>query len=205
MEHFVPFIIATVIILTVPGPTVILLVSQAVSHGRSSVLPLVAGVLLGDVTCMTLSLAGLGAVLSASSVLFSVFKWGGALYLMYLGIRLWRANPDAGAAVHTGGGSPWALLRSSYFVTALNPKGIAFFVAFLPQFVDPARPVYPQLALLGGTFLILAVLNATAFAFFASRIGDRMRRPAVRKWFNRIGGGTLFGAGIFTARMNEAA
>ena len=94
VEIWIPFALATTLILIIPGPTIILVISQAVTHGRKSVVPLVAGVILGDFTAMTLSLLGLGALLSASAALFSAFKWIGAIYLIYLGIKLWKLNPE---------------------------------------------------------------------------------------------------------------
>ena len=94
LESFIPFVFATILILIIPGPTIILVISQAVTHGRKSVVPLVVGVLLGDFTAMTCSLLGLGVILSASAFLFSIFKWVGALYLLYLGIQMWRLNPQ---------------------------------------------------------------------------------------------------------------
>ena len=93
LEIYIAFVIAAEIILVIPGPTIILVVSQAIAHGRKSVIPLVTGVLAGDFTAMTLSLLGLGAVLSASAALFVLLKWIGALYLIYLGVKLWRTDP----------------------------------------------------------------------------------------------------------------
>ncbi len=92
---WITYVIATTLILTIPGPTIILVVSQAVTHGRKSVVPLVAGVVFGDFTAMTLSLLGLGTIMASSATLFMVFKWIGALYLIYLGINLWRATPQS--------------------------------------------------------------------------------------------------------------
>ncbi len=102
---------------------------------------------------MTLSFLGLGALLATSAILFGVFKWIGAAYLVYLGVTLWRANPKA-STLPSGNKrkSALSLLKSAFIVTALNPKGIAFFAAFLPQFIDQAKPAVPQLTLLGGTF-----------------------------------------------------
>ena len=93
IESYIPFVLAATLILIIPGPTIILVISQAVAHGRKSVVPLVLGVLLGDFTAMTFSLLGLGAILAASAVLFSIFKWAGALYLLYLVVQLWKSNP----------------------------------------------------------------------------------------------------------------
>ena len=90
-------------------------------------------------------------------------------------------------------------------MTALNPKSIAFFVAFLPQFIDPLKPVFFQLTLLGGTFLLLATINATLYAFFAGQLSEYMRKRNIRKLFNWCGGSALIGAGIFTATMKRSA
>ena len=138
LEMWIAFVLAAMVILVIPGPTIILVVSQAITHGRRSMIPLTTGVLLGDLTAMTFSLLGLGAILSASAGLFVLLKWIGALYLIYLGIKLWRSNPGGGSIVLTEkGGSARSLFKSAFIVTALNPKSIAFFVAFLPQFINP--------------------------------------------------------------------
>ena len=206
MDLWVPFTLASALILVIPGPTIILVISQAVTHGRRSVIPLVAGVLLGDFTAMTLSLLGLGAILSTSAALFNIFKWIGAIYLIYLGVKLWRLNPKKSSAnARSQNTSQRSLLRSSFIVTALNPKSIAFFVAFLPQFIDPLKPVLLQLTLLGGTFLILATINAALYALFAGQLSEHLQKNNVRKWLDRCGGSALIGAGIFTAGMQRSA
>jgi len=155
---------------------------------------------------MTFSLLGLGAVLSTSAALFEVFKWIGALYLFYLGIKLWKSNPKKQSA-HGGvkKTSARSIFQSSFIVTALNPKGIAFFVAFLPQFINPAIPALPQLTLLGGTFLFLAVLNAALYAIFAGQLSEYIKKERVQKWFNRCGGGALISAGIITAGLQRSS
>ncbi len=206
LETWIAFIVAAEIILIIPGPTILLVVSQAVVHGRKSVVPLVLGVLLGDFTAMVLSLLGLGAVLSTSAALFPLLKWIGVLYLFYLGGKLWRTPPVGGvAAITTTNVSNAALCRSAFIVTALNPKSIAFFVAFLPQFVTPQSPAVPQLVTLGVTFLVFATVNAALYAVFAGHLRDTMQKRAVRKWFNRCGGGALIGAGLFTAAMRQSS
>lgn len=205
LEVWFAYVLATTIILIIPGPTIILVISQAVAHGRKSVLPLVAGVVFGDFTAMTLSLLGLGAIMSASAALFTLFKWIGALYLLYLGIKLWRANPQNNTLQSESEDiSSRSLFKRSYIVTALNPKGIAFFVAFLPQFINHHETIFSQLVLLGGTFLILALVNAALYAVFASQLREIIRRTRVRKIFNRLGGTALIGAGIITAGMQRS-
>lgn len=206
LELWVAFVLAATIILVIPGPTIILVISQAVSHGRRSVVPLVVGVIFGDFTAMTLSLLGLGALLSASAALFSLFKWMAAIYLVFLGIHQWRRRPDTGSVSTSIENTPArSLLKRSYIVTALNPKGIAFFGAFLPHFIDPLKPAVPQFLLLGATFLFLATINATLYALFAGQLRDTMNKQNVRKWFNRCGGSALIGAGILTAGLQRSA
>ncbi len=196
------FLFAAGIILIIPGPTIILVISLALSHGRRSVIPLAAGVVCGDLTAMTFSLAGLGAILAASANLFIVFKWMGALYLIYLGIRLWRSKAAAWElATGNKRASAGALFRSSYIVTALNPKSIAFFVAFFPQFIRADASAAPQFLILGTTFLLLAAVNAALYAFFAGHLRDVISDSDRCRWLNRCGGGALIGAGIFTAGM----
>ncbi len=205
LEIYITYVFATTLILIIPGPTIILVISQAVTHGRKSVVPLAAGVVFGDFTAMTLSLLGLGAIMSASATLFTLFKWIGVLYLIYLGANLWRANPKSDSNQNEEQGvSPRSLFKRSFIVTALNPKGIAFFVAFLPQFISPNEPVFNQLLLLGGTFLFLALVNAALYALFASQLREAIKKTSVRKWFNRCGGAALIGAGIFTAGIQRS-
>lgn len=205
-EMWLPFVLAATVILVIPGPTIILVMSQAIIHGRKSVLPLVAGVVAGDFTAMVLSLLGLGAVMAASAALFTIFKWAGAGYLVYLGIKLWRTDPKVvGRPVPGPVSSPTSILRSAFVVTTLNPKSIAFFVAFFPQFITSREPVWPQLATLGITFLFLAALNAFVYGIFAGQLRETIRKERVRGWFNRCGGGALIGAGIITAGLQRSS
>jgi threonine/homoserine/homoserine lactone efflux protein len=201
LETWLAFVAATVVMLAIPGPTILLVIGQSLGAGRRAALPLVAGVALGDLTAMTLSLAGLGALLAASATLFTVLKYAGAAYLVWLGLRLWRAKVDDGAAAPV---SARRAFRDAYVVTALNPKGIAFFVAFVPLFVDAAHPFAPQAAVLVATFVTLAAINAGIYALLAARLSGAVGRPGVRRAFNRAGGALLMGAGIATAAMRRA-
>lgn len=206
VEIWITFIFAAAIILVIPGPTILLVLSQAIAHGRRAVLPLVAGVVFGDFTAMTLSILGLGAILSASAALFTILKLIGAIYLFYLGVKLWLSNPkDEGFSVAESVLSKRTLFKSSFIVTSLNPKSIAFFVAFLPQFINPQKPSSAQLLILMATFLSLAGINAALYAIFAGQLRDKMKNANVRKWFNRCGGSVLIGAGAVTAAMRQSS
>jgi threonine/homoserine/homoserine lactone efflux protein len=200
-ETWAGFVAATLVMLAIPGPTILLVIGQSLGAGRRHALPLVAGVALGDLTAMSLSLAGLGAVMAASALLFTAFKWAGAAYLVWLGVKLWRAPVTAGALPPVSGRRA---MRDAYVVTALNPKSIAFFVAFVPQFIDGAAPFLPQALVLVATFVTLAACNALAYALLAGRLSGAVTRPGVRRVFNRLGGGALIGAGVATAAMRRA-
>jgi threonine/homoserine/homoserine lactone efflux protein len=157
-------------------------------------------VALGDFTAMTCSLVGLGALLAASAELFTALKWVGAGYLIYLGIKLWRApvTDDQGLPLAPEM-RPKRIFLHAFAVTALNPKGIVFFVAFLPQFLNPANPLLPQFAIFEATFVGMAAANALAFALLASAARKAVRKPAVQRTVNRTGGTLLIGAGLLAA------
>ncbi|RJQ49500.1 MAG: LysE family translocator [Desulfobacteraceae bacterium] len=200
------FLIAAGIVVVIPGPTIISVISLSIAHGRRAVIPLVIGVTLGDFVAMSLSLLGLGAVLSASAALFNTLKMIGALYLIYLGLKLWRSDPVSGDSSSSRKPvSGTSLIRSLFVTTALNPKSIAFFIAFLPLFVNPAARVLPQLLVLEATFLFLAAVNAAAYAFFSGHLREKVQTPQARRWFNRCGGTALIGAGLLTATMRRSS
>jgi threonine/homoserine/homoserine lactone efflux protein len=179
LETWLAFLGASALLVMLPGPTILTVISYSIAQGRRARLPLVLAVALGDSTALLLSLLGLGALLGASAFWFTVVKIVGGLYLLYLGFKLLRAGVSpATLPTATASGSRWKLFANTYLVTALNPKGIIFFVAFLPQFIDPVGDVTRQLWILSATFVACAGINATAYAIFA---GSARRRPAVRR------------------------
>jgi threonine/homoserine/homoserine lactone efflux protein len=206
LELWFAFVAASVILLVIPGPTTLAVVSYSVAHGRRANLPLVAAVTLGDSTALALSILGLGAILSASSFWFTVLKWAGGLYLLYLGLRLLRAGAaPADAAAPAPSGSRWRLFLNTYLVTALNPKGIIFFVAFLPQFVDPGTAAPRQLWILAVTFVALAALIATLYTVFAGSARSLLSSATAQRRFNLAGGALLSAAGFWTLLARRPA
>jgi len=201
VETWIAFLAAASVMLLIPGPTILLVIGQSLGGGRRAALPLVAGVAAGDLVAMTFSLAGLGALLAASAALFTALKLIGAAYLCYLGLKLWRAPVETMAAAPLAARDA---CRQAFLVTALNPKSIAFFVAFVPQFLDAGRPFLPQAAILVASFVTLAALNALLYALAAGRLSGTGRRPGVRRTLNRLGGGVLIGAGLATATLRRA-
>ena len=205
LDIWLAFTAATVVVLAIPGPTILLVISYALSDGRRSAWHTVPGVALGDFVALTASLAGMGALIAASATMFTLLKWIGAVYLIYLGIKMWRAKPDVSAAkIEVTRDRGRAMFGHAFAVTALNPKSIAFFVAFLPQFVVAGQPVLPQFAILGATFLVLATANAAAYGALAGSARRGFSRPSVLKAVNRVGGSLLIGAGVVTAALRRS-
>ena len=208
IEHYLAFVAASLILLVIPGPTIIMVISQALAHGRRVALASVAGVGLGDLIATSLSLAGAGALLATSGTLFSVLKLIGAAYLIWIGFKMWRTPvtiPDVSVEANAPAVRPMTIFRDSFLVTALNPKGILFFIAFVPQFIDPARPYLPQAAIFVGTFTVLGILNAIAFALAADQARQAVRRPGVLRTATRAGGSLLMMAGLAAALTRRAA
>jgi threonine/homoserine/homoserine lactone efflux protein len=204
LSVWLAFVATAIGILVIPGPTISLVMSYALSQGSRAAAAIVAGVALGDLTAMSLSLVGLGALLATSATLFTALKWIGAAYLVYLGIKLWRA-PVKTADTTAATVPAKVMFGHAWLVTALNPKSIVFFVAFVPQFIDPHRPYLPQALILIATFVILAAANAGAYALVASRLKSAIRRPSVQRWVNRTGGTVLVGAGVAAVAWKRAS
>jgi len=199
LELWLAYTATSIVILAIPGPTVLLVLSYSITHGRPATLPLAAGVTLGDSVAITLSLIGLGTLLAASAFWFTIIKWLGGIYLIYLGVKSFRQarktlaeTPESAPA-----STPRKLFGIAFIVTALNPKSIVFFIALLPQFISPAHPVVTQLWILGATFVTLAAIGAVSYSLFASTIRRFLQTPRAQKIYGYTGGGLLCGAGVW--------
>ena len=183
IQTWLAFVTASVIILLIPGPTILLVLSYALSQGKQIALATVAGVALGDFIAMSASLAGLGALMLASATLFSFVKWIGAAYLIFLGVKLLCSAKDAhfGDIEAKSSISAQKIFAHSAAVTVFNPKSILFFIAFVPQFITQQNQLLPQFAILIATFVSLAALNALCYALLADKLRARMKRPSVVK------------------------
>jgi threonine/homoserine/homoserine lactone efflux protein len=198
IEIWFAFVAASAVLLFIPGPTILTVISYSLAHGRRAHLPLVAAVALGDSTAMAVSLLGLGTLLAASAFWFTTIKWVGGLYLLYLGSKLLRAGITSQTLIAPAAhDSRWRFFVNTYLVTALNPKGIVFFVAFLPQFVSPDADVTRQLWVLAATFVVMAILNATFYTVFAGSARRLLASPWAQRSLNIAGGSLLITAGVW--------
>ena len=203
-DTWLTFVVASTVLLLIPGPTILLVLSYAISQGRRVAVSTAAGVAVGDLVAMTASLAGLGALVLASATLFVALKWIGAVYLVYLGVKMILSARDADFMLPEPGAiSTRRTFTHAAAVTALNPKSIAFFIAFVPQFIAPDAPLLPQFAILIATFVSLATVNALIYALLAGGLRERMSRPGIVAWLTRAGGATLIGMGVLTATLKR--
>lgn len=204
LEIWLAFVLATVVLLVIPGPTILTVISYSISHGSKARIPLILSVALGDTTALALSLLGLGALLAESVFWFQVIKWVGGLYLLFLGVKLLLAGVKPSTVVESDNAvSSWQLFTNTYLVTALNPKGIMFFVAFLPQFINPDADASAQLWGLSLTFVALAALNATLYAVFAGKARQILASQKAQRRFNLSGGSILSMAGVWALTAKQ--
>ena len=200
LETWLAYTLVTTTFLLIPGPTIILVISYSLLRGRQSVIALVLGVGLGDLTAMSLSFLGVGVLLQTVATAFYLIKWLGAAYLIWLGIKMWCSASEFTDLDKKTRSHAWReIFSSAYITTALNPKSIVFFLAFIPQFIEPELPFTTQVVILGATFFVLAIISVLGYAALAIYAGQQLHLPLIQCWTHRIGGGLLIGAGGMTA------
>jgi threonine/homoserine/homoserine lactone efflux protein len=195
------FIVASVLLLLTPGPAVLYIVARSVEQGRAAGLVSVLGIHLGTIVHILAAAVGLSALLVSSALAFAIVKYLGAAYLIWVGLRtLMAKNPETGAP--TAPAAPLRrVFRDGFVVNLFNPKTAIFFLAFLPQFVDPARgALHWQILTLGLTFMGLGIMSDGMFALAAGTAGDFLRRNRRFLKFQRWFAGTSFvGLGVTAA------
>lgn len=200
------FAAAAVVLLVIPGPAVIFIVTRSVAQGRKAGLVSVLGVHTGSIVHVAAATVGLGALLAASATGFSVVRYAGAGYLIFLGLqRLLRRHGDEKTTVALATTAPARLYTQGIIVNVLNPKTAIFFLAFLPQFVNPARgPVTIQMAVLGGCFILLGLLSDSTYAVLSGTLSGRLRRSAsVGQRLDRLSGLVYLGLGATAALAGD--
>ncbi|HTP70819.1 MAG TPA: LysE family transporter [Burkholderiaceae bacterium] len=177
-----------------PGPNGMLALTHGALHGRRKALYTVAGGACGFVIVIALSMFGIGALLQASLTWLTVMKWVGGLYLVWLGIQVWR-SPPIGFDVRGAPAprAPWSLFRQGALSALTNPKGLLFFAAFLPQFIDPHRSLWLQFVIMASTFAAIEIATELFIASMAHRISPWLKRVGRR--FNQACGGVFVAIG----------
>jgi threonine/homoserine/homoserine lactone efflux protein len=195
------FALASFLLIVVPGPAVLYVVTRSIAQGRRAGLVSMLGVEAGGLVHVAAAAIGLSAVIASSATAFTVVKLAGAAYLIFLGVRRLVARDDALPEVAVSGRSGKRLFAQGVVVNVLNPKTAVFFLAFLPQFVDPAQgAVTLQFVVLGLIFVAVAVVSDGAYALVAGTAGDRLRgSERVRRWLSRFSGLVFVGLGVTAA------
>ena len=210
-EVWLAYFAACWVIAVSPGSGAVLSMSHGLSYGLRRTTTTILGLQTGLVVILLIAGGGLGALLLASEQAFMVVKTVGALYLIYLGIQQWRSKVDTGGEAAQG--TPRVALMSPRrrFATGLltnvtNPKGIIFMVAVLPQFIDPARALAPQLAILAATMCGVDLIVMHGYALLASRMQGLFRNARAVRWQNRFFGSVLMAVGtaLFFVRRQHA-
>ena len=204
-QTWLAFAAASIALLIVPGPTVLLVISHAMGQGRRAAVASAAGVVLGHLVAMTAALAGVGALVLASGPRAAGLAWLGAAYFCWLGLRLMRGT--GGTLVSPGlhprlpRGAVFAQLATA---TALNPKSIGFFIVFVPRFVQPSAALTPQIVTMILTFVAFSGLKALVYAGLGGRMYDNPRCAGLLAWLPRVGGLVLVGIGVSTLTLHGA-
>lgn len=189
------YLVAVVGLSLTPGPNGLLALTHGVLHGRRKALYTVFGGAVGFSTVIALSLFGIGALLQTSLAWLTILKWVGGAYLVWLGTQVWRSPPiDIEVRAPVTSRSGWPLFQQGVLAAVTNPKGILFFAAFLPQFVDPARNLPVQFIIMAGTFAVVEVTYELVVASLAHRIRPYLQRAGRR--FNQACGGVFMAIGF---------
>ncbi|GAB2948917.1 LysE family translocator [Aquaspirillum soli] len=181
-----------------PGPNMLLAMTHGIRYGVRHTLPTLAGLLLALGIIMCGSALGLGALLATSELLFSVVKYAGAAYLVWLGIKTWRApasplqESTAAAVIDTA----WQRFRTGFLVAMSNPKAFVFFTALFPQFMNAQADQSVQLAILAATFFVIESTWQIVYATGGAKLKSWLNTPLRLQWLNRFAGGSFAVAGV---------
>jgi threonine/homoserine/homoserine lactone efflux protein len=206
-QTFWLFVTVTFFVSATPGPNMLLVMSSSARFGFRASLATMAGCLTALLAMLSISAAGLGALLQAFPAIFDALRWLGAAYLVYLGIRTWRAPLPQDASDATGAIAPsrnsGQLFRQGFLVAASNPKAILFAAAFLPQFIRPELPKMPQFTILLLTFAVIEVSWYIVYAGSGRHLAQYLRRASVLRLFNRLTGGVFVGFAAVMAAVRD--
>lgn len=200
-EAWSAFVIASIVLTLIPGPSVLLVISQALTRGKKAAMVCILGDMVGTIVLMVLSFLGVGALLAASAFLFQLMKWAGVLYLAYLGycqIVEARKERQPTQEEHLASGS-WESFWAGSITAVLNPKAIIFYLAFLAQFIDPNTSFILQATILTTTSVMVVAILLTGYALLAVRAGAAFQTRSVRRKMGYTGGGLMIGGSVLMA------
>lgn len=204
LETYAAFVAASILFVASPGPGVMMSIANGMHFGLGRTLACIAGTLTIHVGFLTLTALGMGAVLLASATLFTVLKLAGAAYLIFLGIKAWRAPIRSADAPRPTPKSLKSLYLQGLAVTGTNPKALMFYIALFPQFIDPAAPQALHFVILGAILLIVVGIGLSLYAGMAQRIAAWLKDARHQRLQNRVTGAIFIGAGVLLAGVRRA-
>ena len=206
IELYFAFIAASALLILMPGPNVALIVANSFAHGQRYALMTVAGTSSAMVIQLGLVIAGMTTMMTEMAHLFTIFKWVGVAYLLYIGIQTWR-KPPADLSVKADGEvkSYTKVFAQGFLISLTNPKTLIFYAAFFPQFMNPSLPALPQFITLGTTFVVMAIISDSMYAILAGRIRPWLQQGHINALQNRVTGGLLMlcAAGVALTRRTS--
>lgn len=205
-SNWLIYVLAVLILTASPGPSVLLCVSKSVSHGFRSAFITALGSLIAIIMIMTLSFTGLGVIIASSDIAFTIIKWGGAAYLIYLGIQSFKSKVD-NFSLSQSSSSPMDMFShwlSGFVVGASNPKAIIFFTALFPQFINTQTPLLTQYLIMAVTFAVMELFWLSFYSGLARRSSQWLTKPGRAKRFNQLTGGVFIGAGLLLSSTSRA-
>lgn len=205
LETWLLFVLTEAVLSATPGPAVLFVLSQAISRGPSKSVWASLGILSANAAYFTLSATSLGAIIVASYNLFFLIKWVGAVYLLYLGLQclLSKTALLSPSAKTRSGGPNWRIWTDGVVLQGANPKALLFFIAILPQFVDPKASIAAQILVLGVSSVAVEFFILLIYGKLAGRAAEAVKTPRFERIINRIAGSLLIGAGLGLARLKR--
>jgi homoserine/homoserine lactone efflux protein len=205
LSTWLPFFLASWAISLSPGAGAIAAMSAGLNHGFWRGYVMTAGLILGILTQLIVVAVGLGTLIATSALAFAVIKWLGVAYLVYLGIKQWRASAAPIEQLHQSAPtSRWSLVMRGWVINALNPKGTVFLLAVVPQFLDIKQALTPQYLVIGATLAFTDLVVMAGYTLLAARVLSLLRTPSQVKLINRLFGGLFVGAAMLLASFKKA-
>lgn len=193
------YVVTAIVFSLAPGSGTVNSISNGISYGTRKSLAAIAGLQVGLAIHIVLVGAGIGALVAKSALAFSVIKWVGVAYLIWLGIQKWRDTSSVAASAESDNRSAWNLMRSAVLINLTNPKSIVFLVALFPQFIDPRGDQVTQLAVLGVTTVVIDAMVMLGYTSLASQMGRFIRSDRIMAKINKVFGSMFVGCGALLA------
>lgn len=204
-QVFVSFVLATALMIALPGPSVLLTIAHSLSFGWRRALFTVGGATLGIGVQLLVAVIGIGGLINFVAATFDLLRWAGAAYLVYVGVKVWLGAKELAALGSAGDAKPDGLLMQGLVITIFNPKSLLFIAAFLPQFIDGQRPVAVQFLIIVPVFLLIAFVVTSGWAIVAGLINKRVRRSGTLAILFRLAAAMIALSGLGMVAIRQGA